>query len=161
MHQLATSLLIVVGVAASPAALQVRSGGGAAAPTAMKACSVLTKDLVLPFAQSSKLLDLVPPTEEAVGKSAAACEYGVVRLQLHAPGYGPVKTQPKDFQALPGVGDLAYFRNNRDQYAELMVWTGTRYFDLQIGVPTGSTADAIKPKAVTLARQVIAKLTAP
>jgi hypothetical protein len=160
MRQIATSLLIVVSIAASPAASQVTGGPVASAGTAVKACSVLTRDLVLPFAQNPKLLDLIPPAEEAVGKSAAACEYGVVRLQLYAPGSGPVKTQPKDFQALPGVGDLAYFRNNRDYYAELMVWTGTRYFDLQVAVPTGSTAEAIKPKAVTLANQVIAKLTA-
>jgi hypothetical protein len=125
---------------------------------AAKACSILTKDLVLPFSPNPKMLDLIPAEEEPFGNGGTACDYGPVRLQLYPPRTSPAKTQPKDFQALSGAGELAYFRSNRDRYAELMVWGGVHYFTLQVSVPSGSTAEAIKPKTVTLANQVIAKL---
>ena len=113
---------------------------------------------MLPFAQNPKLLDAIPPEEEPMAGGGAACEYGIVRLQLYAPRSGALRTAPKDFQALPGVGELAYFRSNGDQYAELMVWQGDRYFTLQVSVPSGSTAEAIKPKTVTLANAIIARI---
>ena len=131
---------------------------GAFQAQAPKACSILTRDLALPLTENPKMLDVLPPEEEPFGNGGTACEYGGVRLQLYPPRTSPAKTQPKDFQPLPGVGDLAYFNNSRNRYAGLMVWSGTSYFTLQVSVPTGSTAEAIKPKAVVLANQVIAKL---
>lgn len=157
MRRLLGSLLIVSAAAASPAAFQGASGGSPATAS-IRPCAVLTRDLVLPLTQNPKMLDLMPPSEEAMSASAAACEYGSVRLQLYAPRTTVDTTQVKDLQPLSGVGDRAYFRSNRNRYAELMVWSGARYFTLQVSVPTGSTAEAIKPKVVILANQIIAKL---
>jgi hypothetical protein len=64
----------------------------------------------------------------------------------------------KDFQPISGAGEGGYFRNNRNEYAELMVWTGKHSFDLQVSVPSGRTADAIKPDVVALANAIIKKL---
>jgi hypothetical protein len=61
-------------------------------------------------------------------------------------------------QPIAGAGEAAYFRNNRDKYAELMVWTATHYFTLQVNVPTGKTAETIRPDTIALANAVIAKL---
>ena len=159
MRRTITSLLIVGCISGPATAFQAR-GGTAAGGTAIKACSILTRDLVLPFAQNPKLLDLVPPEEETL-TNWVACEYGIVRLQLYAMRAGKAGPAPKDFQNLPGVGDTAYFRSNRDRYAELMVWKGAHHFTLQVAVPTGSTAEAIKPKTITLANAIIAKLKEP
>jgi hypothetical protein len=156
VRQLVASLSVACLLTSPAFAFQARSS--AAGGPAVKACSILTKDLVLPFAENPKLLDLIPPEEEAMANGGAACEYGIVRLQLYAPRSGAVRTAPKDYQPLPGVGELAYFRNNRNQYAELMVWQGDRYFTLQVSVPSGSTADAIKPKTVTLANAIITRI---
>jgi hypothetical protein len=128
------------------------------AAQAAKACSILTKDLVLPFTENPKVLDFVPAEEEPFGNGGTACDYGPVRLQLYPPRTSPSKTPPKDFQALTGAGELAYFRSNRNRYAELMVWGGVHYFTLQVSVPSGSTAEAIRPKTVALANHIIAKL---
>jgi hypothetical protein len=130
---------------------------GSTAGSGIKACSILTRDLVEPFTENKRLLDLVPPEDE---KTAAysACEYGIVRLQLFSARPDADRTAPKDFQPLTGVGEKAYFHNNRDDYAELLVWSGAHYFTLQVSVPTGSTAEAIRPKAITLANAIIQKL---
>jgi len=148
------ALLLIVGVPAATAPLAFQAGGGA-----VKACSVLTRELVEPFSANKKVLDLIPPEEEPMSGGAAACEWGLVRLQLWPAGSGAKRTSPgKEYQAVSGAGELAYFRSNRDRYAEMMVWSASRYFTLQVSVPTGSTAEAIKPQVVTLANQVIAKL---
>lgn len=39
-----------------------------------------------------------------------------------------------------------------------MVWTGKHSLDLQVSVPAGRTAEAIKPDVVALANAIIAKL---
>ena len=104
------------------------------------------------------MLDLIPPQEEALEPSATACEYGSVRLQLF-PGRGGKRTfSAKDLQPVSGAGEGGYFRSNRDRYAELMVWTAKHSLDLQVSVPTGRSAEAIKPDVVALAKAIIAKL---
>ena len=147
---------LMTAVSATAPALAVQSGGGAPAP-GVKACSILTRDLVEPFTENKRMLDLIPPKEEASATSSA-CEYGVVRFQHYPTRPGGTRTAPKDFQPLPGVGEVAFFRNNRDTYAELMVWSGAHHFTLQVGVPTGSTAEAIKPKTVALANAILQRL---
>ena len=148
MRRIVSSLLIVGCISWPAAAFQA----------GIKACSILTRDLVLPFAENPKLLDLIPPEEEPMAGGGAACEYGIVRLQI-SPGAGPKRAAPdKEWQPLSGAGEAAFFRSNRNRYAELMFWTPKHYLTLQVSVPTGSTAEAIKPKVLTLANQVIAKL---
>jgi hypothetical protein len=140
------------------AASQTRSGDSAAGQPGVRACAVLTRDLVAPFTQNKKVLDLMPAQEEALGTSGTACEYGDVRLQLF-PGRGGKRTpSAKEFQPVSGAGEGGYFRSNRDRYAELMVWTGKHSLDLQVSVPSGRTADAMKPDLIALANAIIAKL---
>jgi hypothetical protein len=134
------------------------SGGPAASQPAVRACAVLTRDLVAPFTENKKILDLIPPEEEALGMSGTACEYGAVRLQLF-PGRGGKRTvSAKGVQPISGAGEGGYFRNNQDRYAELMVWTNKHSLDLQVSVPSGRTAEALKPDIVALANAIIAKL---
>lgn len=148
--------LLIIGIGSTPH-LSFQARGGAPAGSGIKACSILTRDLVEPFAQNKRTLGQIPPEEETMA-SGSACEWGIVRLQLSAARPGASHTAPKDYQPLPGIGDAAFFRNNRNEYAELMVWSGAHYFTLQVSVPTGSTADAIKPKTVDLANAIIKKL---
>jgi hypothetical protein len=64
----------------------------------------------------------------------------------------------KDLQPLSGAGEGGFFRSNRDRYAELMVWTSKHRVDLQVSVPSGRTAEAIKPDVLALANAILAKL---
>ena len=152
-------LIVVTSCIMSQAsASQTGSGGQATGQPAVRACAVLTRDLVAPFTENKKVLDLIPPNEEALGTSGTACTYGAVRLQLF-PGRGGKRTvSAKDLQPITGAGDGGYFRSNRDRYAELMVWTAKHSLDLQVSVPSGRTAEAIKPDVVALANTIIAKL---
>ena len=153
------ALFVVVSCVTFEAAdLRTGPGGPAASQPAVRACAVLTRDLVAPFTENKKILDLIPPEEEALGTSSTACEYGAVRLQLF-PGRGGKRTvSAKGVQPISGAGEGGYFRNNQDRYAELMVWTNKHSLDLQVSVPSGRTAEAIKPDIVALANAIIAKL---
>jgi hypothetical protein len=157
MRHLVT-LFIAISLTFPATASQARSGVPASGQPAVRACAVLTKDLVAPFTENEKILDLIPPQEEALGTSGTACEYGAVRLQLF-PGRGGKRTvSAKDFQPISGAGEGGYFRSNRDRYAELIVWTSKHSLDLQVSVPSGRSAEAIKPDVVALAKAIIAKL---
>src|SRR5690606_35263836 len=99
-----------------------------------------------------------PPEEEAMGTTGTACEYGAVRLQLF-PGRGGKGTlSGNGYQPISDSGWNGFFRNNRGQYAELAVWTPKHSLTLQVSVPTGRTAEAIRPDVVALANAIIAKL---
>lgn len=150
--------MLLVGCLSSAVVALQPPAGASPGQSALRPCAILTRDLVEPFVANKTLLDVMPPEEEPMRGGGGACEYGVVRLQV-SPGPGAARTAPgKEWQAVSGAGEAAYFRSNRNQYAELMFWTRTHYLTLQVSVPSGSTADAIKPKVLTLANQVIAKL---
>jgi hypothetical protein len=155
MHRMAAFVLMMGCVAPPALATQARTGG-----PGVRACAVLTRDLVVPFTANKQVLDLIPASEESMGTSGSACDWGGVRLQLFPIARGQQKrTAPvKDMQPLPGAGEAAFFRSNRDRYAELVVYTAAHYFTLQVSVPTGSTAEAIKPDTVKLANAIAAKL---
>jgi len=145
--------------AASPAVAQ--SGKPSSGKPAIRACEVLTRDLVEKYdTLNPKLRDLVPRQEEAIGSHGSLCDDGGILIQidpfLRSEDYR--KSPPKDWLALSGVGDTAYFRNNGNRWAELMVWTGTHHFTIQLSVPTGGTAESIKPNTIGLATALIAKL---
>ena len=157
MRHVFTLVVAISCITAQAAAAQTRSGGPASGQ-AVRACAVLTRDLVAPFKENKTILDLLPPQEEVLGTSGTACEYGAVRLQLF-PGRGGKRTvSAKDFQPISGAGEGGLFHNNRDRYAELLVWTGKHSLDLQVSVPSGRTAEAIKPDVVALANAILATL---
>ena len=158
MRHVVTLFVAISCITSETAAFQSRSGGPAVGQPAVRACAVLTRDLVAPLTENKKILDLIPPQEEALETSGTACQYGSVRLQLF-PGRGGKRTPyTKDLQPISGAGEGGYFRSNRDRYAELMVWTSKHSLDLQVSVPSGRTAEAIKPDVVALANAIIAKL---
>lgn len=154
MRHIVTLFIAISCITIQPA----RSADPAPSKPAIRACALLTKDLVAPLTENKQVLDLIPPQEEELGTSGTACEYGAVRLQLF-PGRGGKRTvSAKDLQPISGAGEGGYFRSNRNRYAELMVWTSKHSLDLQVSVPSGSTAEAIKPNVVALANAIIAKL---
>ena len=154
---LVVSMLGVIAFLTYPAPAPQGSSKPAAGQP-VRACAVLTRDLVAPFTENKTVLDLLPPSEEELGTSGTACEYGAVRLQLFPGRGGKVTVSSKEYQPISGVGDGGLFRNNRNYYAELTVWTGKHRIDLQVGVPSGRTADAIKPDVIALANAILKKL---
>ena len=146
-------------------------GESAAGKAGIRACSLLTNDLLTqhsPFEQAPpeerdhhrKLLGLIPPEEESIGPSGSACGFGGVYLQVD-PFAASAKTEAdvaKMSERVAGVGDVAYFRNNRGEYAELYVRSGGHVITLQMDTPQGRTPESIKPNAIALAQAILPKL---
>lgn len=121
----------------------------------------MSRDLVEKFDTGSKqTLKIMAPIEAPIGANGSACEDGNIGFQINpfARAEALRKAPGKDWQPLTGVGDTAFFRNNANAYAEVMVWTGSQHFTIQLGVPAGGTVESIKPNAVGLAQAIVAKL---
>ena len=154
--------LVVAMSLAVPEVTALQAGNrGAAAKPFTGACAILTKDLLAkhsPAAKDSfKLFINIPPEEEKAG-NGTLCQYGDVMLQLDP---FPVANFEKLFgkwTPVAGLGDKAYFRDNRGEWAELGVVAGGRMITIQMDVPTGKTAAAIQSNTVGLARDILAKL---
>jgi hypothetical protein len=54
------------------------------------------------------------------------------------------------------LGDEAYFRNNKNMFAEVFVRVGQRLLTLQ--ADADDNVAAVKPKVIGLAREYVAKL---
>ena len=155
-----TSLSLVACLAAA-SSTAAQSGKPASGKPAIRACEVLTRDVVAKFDTGNpKMRDLIPREEEAIGSHGSSCNDGSIFVQidpfLNSDSYR--KSPAKDWQAVTGVGDTAYFHNNRDRYAELMVWSGRHHFTIQLSVPDGRTAEAVKPNTIGIATALVAKL---
>ena len=157
-HVIATALMIgciAMGAAASqprPAATSPKPGIGA--------CSLLTRELVEKVLTGNKeTLKYLKPEEQPIGTHGSFCDYGLILQVDPFVRHDDLRTSPpKDWQRVTGVGDTAYFHNNGNRFAELMVWTGSHHFTIQIGVPAGSSAESIRPNTITLANAIIPKL---
>ena len=155
----AMSILALAAVATGTATAQ--SAKPAPGKSAIRACEVLTRDVVAKFDTGNpKMRDLIPRTEEPIGSHGSSCDDGSIFVQIDpfVNSDSLRKSPAKDWQTVAGVGDTAYFHNNRDRYAELMVWTGSHHFTIQLSVPDGSTAEKVKPNTVGIATALIAKL---
>lgn len=159
MRQVMAFLLMMGCTSVATSASQV--GSGAAVGKRISACALLTPDVMEKFDTAKpETRKLFTPEEESIGANGTYCGHGGVILQVNpfARSEDLRKSPGKDWQNVAGIGDTAFFRNNRDRYAELMVWTGPHHFTIQLDVPTGGTVESIKPKAIGLATAIIPKL---
>lgn len=152
-----TAILLFSAVAARG---QARSG--AEATSAIKACSLLSKELAMKVsgAANKAIFDL-PPQEEPAGKSGSSCNYADITLQVDAftPASidGMANQKGKTWEAIAGVGDRAYFHGDRN-FAQLIGYIGGRTFTVELGVPFESTAEKMKPNVIALANAIMPKL---
>lgn len=126
----------------------------------ISACSLLPADLVVKVGGiSPQMAKALPPREEASGPNGSECNYGQIRLLVDPViGSGASRQPPgKNWQALPGVGDTAFSRDN-GPFSEIVAWTAAHHFMLQFTVPTGSSLEATRPKAIELAQAIVPKL---
>lgn len=81
-------------------------------------------------AESKRVVGMVPPTEEDLGPAGSFCEHGGITLQIDPfPSRQALdKAIGKEWVAVPGVGDAAKFFNDKNRWANLIVWTGAHHF---------------------------------
>ena len=160
MQIVKASLATLTAIAASSQILsaqpQTQQPSPTAAPT-IKVCSLLPKEEVKKYLPWSALVDSMEPEEEAVGAAGSSCNYPSVFIQVlgRSKATGP-PGQKGEYEPISGVGDEAFFRNNRNRYAELYVRVGKHTLTLQANADRN--VEAIKPRVVDLAKALIAKL---
>jgi hypothetical protein len=133
------------------------------ATSSIKACSLLTRELVeMASAAGKQTTAAAQPQEVSLGGSRRACQWGDVMVQVDpypAARLGELsKSDPASWESIPCVGDAAYFHNVKDAMAEMFVRVGPRTVGILMDVPAGSKAAAIKPKFVALAQAIVPKL---
>ncbi len=133
---------------------------GAAQSGATRACALLTRELILrvtPLSGRARDVGLaIPPEGGALGSAGSECTYGGVTLQLDPFPWSTVTRE--QLTPVGGVGDAAFFRSNRDEYAELFVRSGAHVITIQMDVPTGKSAASIQSNAVALAKELLPQI---
>jgi uncharacterized protein YdhG (YjbR/CyaY superfamily) len=158
MRKLKTFLLTaVVALFSSSAALalqQPQAAPPAAKAGPMRACSLLTRAEVKKLLPWPPQLEQFPNEEEPIGTTGSSCGYPTVFIQVLPFSQRMIDSakQRDKLEPVSGVGDEAYFHDNKNRYAELYVKTGKYLLTLQGDVPTGKTSESIKPAVVALAR---------
>jgi hypothetical protein len=151
--------LLVIGC--TSVAMSASQAAGSASGKRISACALLTPDLMAKFDTSApEMQKYFKAEEEPIGPNGSYCEHGGIGLQVNpfARSDDMRKSPAKDWQPVAGVGDTTFFRNNRNLFAELIVWTGPNHFTIQLHVPTGGTVESVRPKLIGLANAIVAKL---
>ena len=126
------------------------------------ACSILTKDEAKRFSAAAKFFDLIPPEEEKL-RTGSSCSYSDYIVQVDPFPFATIdaeRSKPGErFETVPGVGDLAYARENtRIGGAEIFYRVGQRVVTIQMDIPMGQTYATTKPRLIELAKALAAKL---
>jgi len=139
--------------------------GAQAAKPAVRACTLLTREVVTQVSPYEKqALDQVlriPASEDSLGPTGTACNYGGITMQVDP--FTPAvferqREKDKKWVAVQGVGDSAYFADNKGRWAELYVAAAGHVLTIQMDVPTGKTAASIQSNTVALAKAILPKL---
>ena len=147
----ARSLILLIALCVCPTHAQDK-------PPRIAACSLLTKAEVKKHLPWNDIVDRIPVEEEPVGAAGSSCNYPSVFIQVF-PAVRLVRGQPSSepgWQPLSGVGDEAWFRPNRTEYAELYVKTATHTVTIQANA--NGNVEAVKPGAISLAKALLTKL---
>lgn len=132
---------------------QASSGG-----SRVQVCSLVAKAEVKKHLPWMDALDQMPVADEPVGATGSACEFPTVRVQVlaYTPNFIEAMKKSGPLEPISGVGDEAWFHNNKNRYAELTVKVGPRLLTLQANADDG--IDLVKPKVISLAKVYVAKL---
>ena len=129
-----------------------------AAP-ATGACSIMTKAEIKPFS-TNRAFDQFPAEEEKEGRGSS-CNYAGIYIQVDVIPFATIETMSRDqkqrIEAVRGVGDAAYVRNNRDEYAELYARVGQRTFTVQLDIGPQETFASVRPRLMQLGTAMAAK----
>ena len=155
---LVMAVLVVGARAASPvAAPQPATASGQY--QIVKVCSLLTVAEVKKLAPWEPMFDQMKIEEEGIG-GGSSCNYPTAAVQVMQFRQGTIDALSKQYklEAVAGVGDAAWLRNNRDMFAELMAKVGPHLLTVQTSISRGKTFETSKPELLNLGRGFAAKL---
>lgn len=127
----------------------------------VKVCPLVSVAEVKKFAPWSPHLDqFAKAEEEALGTYGSSCNYPTLDVQVMAFSQQTIDSLNKSekLERVAGVGDEAYVRNNRDNYAELFSRVGPHLLTLQMSIGTGQTFEGVKPNLIELSKLFVSRL---
>jgi hypothetical protein len=148
--------LVAAGLTSLPAQAAQKPSAGALARIAV--CPLVSKEEVKKHLPWNPVMDQFPLEEESIGASGSSCSYPTVLVQVLPYTQNMVDALHKQgkLEPISGVGDEAYFRNNKDLFAELYAKVGNRLLTLQSS--SSGKVEAVKPGVISLAKVFVAKL---
>ena len=148
--------VIVLTVAVSHSASAQQKGAGA--PKPVEVCKLLPKEEVKKHLPWQSMFDQMELEEVAIGTTGSSCGYPTVEVQvmLFTKGFVDAARKTGTLENIAGLGDEAYFRNNKNEYAEVFVRIGSRLLTLQ--ADADNNVNAAKPKVISLAKVYVEKL---
>lgn len=128
----------------------------------VKVCSLLSIAEVKNLAPWPPMLDqFAKAEEEPVGTIGSSCNFPTVFIQVLAFRQSFIdilRKNPIPVEPVSGVGDEAYIRNNRDNYAELIAKVGQHSLTLQLSIDGNKTFASSKPTLIAIGKAYAAKL---
>lgn len=161
MTRIGHAALMTVGLAAAGlTSLGAQAGQKPAAgtPARIAVCPLVTKAEVKKHLPWNPVMDQFPLEEEPIGASGSSCNYPTVLVQVLPYTQSMVDAMHKQgkLEAISGIGDEAYFHNNKNMFAELYAKVGNRLLTLQSS--SSGKVEAVKPGVLSLAKVFVAKL---
>jgi hypothetical protein len=155
MNRLAVVFFLALAVGSSSPELL---SGQASASTAIRACSILPKEEVKRHVPWEAMFDFLEPEEDAIGDSGSSCSYPTVHVQVLSSSSRILELARErgGLESISGIGDEAYFHNNRDEYAEVYVRAGRYIVTVQADVD--DRIETVRPGALNLARALVGRL---
>jgi hypothetical protein len=158
--------MMMMAAVSRPTFAQAGNRSGGPVPS-IRACALLPASEVkrlIGLPDPLNLYEKMAPEEEAVGKGSS-CNYPSAHVQIDPFDWATIDSlrakNAAQFEAVPGVGDAAFLRANKQrsvEFAELYARVGTHILTIQLDVPDGSSTAAVKPGLVALATAYAAKL---
>jgi hypothetical protein len=128
----------------------------------VKVCSLLSLAEVKKLAPWAPHLDqFAKPEEEPIGSTGSSCNYPTVFIQVMAFQRSFIDAARKTeipLEPVSGVGDEAYVRNNRGNYAELVAKVGPHSLTVQLSIDRNKTFESTKPSLIEIGKAYAAKL---
>jgi hypothetical protein len=130
----------------------------AASPQRVQVCALVPKEEVKKHLPWNPMLDRMPIEEVPIGANGSSCEFPTVGVQVlpFTQGFIDAARKSAPLEVISGVGDEAYFRNNQNRWAEVLVRVGPRLLTLQAS--GDGKIEAVKPRVIELAKVYVAKL---
>jgi hypothetical protein len=125
----------------------------------VKVCSLLTVAEVKKLAPWEPMFDQMKIEEEGFG-GGSSCSYPTATVQVMQFRQATIDAMGKDakLEAVAGVGEAAWLRNNRNMFAELAAKVGPHLLTVQTSIDRGKTFETSKPQLLELGKAFAAKL---
>lgn len=151
----------MLGSSAEAARGRPQASGGGARYQVVKVCSLLSLAEVKKLAPWQPYMDPYAKAEEhALGSYGSSCEYPTVGVQVMSFNRSTIDALRKEgrIESVAGVGDEAYVRNNRDNFAELIARVGPHLLTVQLSINSTKTFDATRPSLIELGKAFATRL---